>query len=118
MNQLLGIRVLRVVQDLVGEPLLDDFAVEHDDGAIRQHTDDRQVVAHEHDRNIKFLAQLTNQFQHLRLYRKVQAGGDLIQEENGRIVCQCLGNLHTLLRPTAEVLWWLFFTGLENFYRI
>ena len=41
MNELLCIWGLWIVEDLIGQALFDDLAVEHDDGAVCEHADDR-----------------------------------------------------------------------------
>ena len=44
MDELLGISVLWIFQDLVGETAFDDSAVEHDDSSVSQHANHCQVV--------------------------------------------------------------------------
>src|SRR5262245_44562418 len=47
-DQQLRVRMLRVLEDLIGQAALDDVAVLQHDGAVGQHPDDAEVVGH-HD---------------------------------------------------------------------
>ena len=79
MDQLLGIWLLRVIQDLIGQPLLDDLSVQHNNCSVCKHAYHRQIMGNQHDGNVEFLPDSADQFQHFCLHGQVQPRGDFIQ---------------------------------------
>ena len=57
-DELLGVGVLRILHDLIGEAVLDHLTVEHDDGAVGQKPDDAEVVRDDHHRDAEVAAEL------------------------------------------------------------
>src|ERR1700722_3444448 len=71
-------------------------------GAIGQHPDHAQIVGDDNHRNSQLLLKITDEVEHLCLDREIKAARDLIEKEQGRIVGNGLGDLHSLLHPSAE----------------
>ena len=73
-------------------------------------------MGNQQNRNAIFRLDLTNQIQYARLYGQVQTCGNFIQQEQRRIICQCFGNLYTLLHAAGEILWRFLHTGSKDFH--
>ena len=71
-QQLLGVRVLRVLHNLVGIAVLHDLALMHHHDAVGKHIDHRQIMGDEHDSIVKFLLQILEKLEYLRLDRNVK----------------------------------------------
>ena len=108
--------MLRVFQNLVCQSAFNDFPIQHHNGTVCQHTDNRQVMGNQQNGNAIFCFDLTNQIQYTRLYRQVQTCGNFVQQKQRRIVCQCFGNLHTLLHAAREIFRCFLHTGSEDFH--
>ena len=80
------VRVTRVLEDRVDEPLLDETAgVQH--AHARTHLRDHaEVVADEEHGGRKLRLQLRDDVEHLRFNRRVEAGGRLVEDQEGRVL--------------------------------
>ena len=97
------VRVLRVVEDLVDRPLLDDAPGVHDEDAVGDVGDDAEVVGHEHDARVGPLAQLLHDLQDLRLDRHVQRGRGLVGDEHRRVARERHRDHHALAHAAREL---------------
>ena len=83
-HELLGVLVLRLVEDLVGVALLHDLAaVEHDD-AVGHLGDDREIVGDVECGGARLLDHVLERGQHLDLGGDVDRGGRLVEHEHVR----------------------------------
>ena len=80
-QQLLGVRVLRVLHNLVGIAVLHDLALMHHHDAVGKHIDHRQIMGDEQAREADFRLQSLEQLQHLGLHRHVQCRSRLIGDQ-------------------------------------
>ena len=80
-EQAKGVRVARVVKELVDRTGLDDVAGVHDVDAIRDARDHSQVVGDHDDRHTKLLAEPLDEIKDLGLDRYVERGGWLVGDE-------------------------------------
>jgi len=71
-QQGLGIRVLRVVEDVAHAPAFDGYAVFHDQHVVADVVDHAQVVGDEQAGQAQALFEVVEQFEDLRLHRDVQ----------------------------------------------
>lgn len=81
MYQLLGVGVLRIFQNLIGQTAFNDLAVQHNHGSVRQHPDDRRSWDTSRIEMPVSRLDLADKIQHLCLDGQVQTGGHLIQQE-------------------------------------
>jgi hypothetical protein len=95
--------VLRVVEDLVERPLLDDPAGVHDRDPVRDVCHHAQVVGHQHDRRAGLVAQLAHPLEDLRLDRYVERRRRLVGDQNGRVGGQRQGDHHALPHAAREL---------------
>ena len=70
----------RLGEHLLARAFLDHAAVAHDDDALADRADHRQIVADEGEREMHLAGQLLQEPQHLRLGRDIEAGNDLVGE--------------------------------------
>src|SRR5690606_23809457 len=75
---------LGVVEHAVGEPLLDDAAVLHDDRAVRDEARDREVVRHDDDGEPEVGHERADEVEQARLHRHVEAARRLVHEDEAR----------------------------------
>ena len=95
--------VLRVVEDLVERPLLDDPArVHHRDpvGDVGHHA---EVVGHEDHRGARLLAQLADALEDLGLDRHVERRGGLVGDQHRRVAGEREGDHHALAHAAREL---------------
>ena len=97
------VRVLRVVEDLVDRPLLDDAPRVHHEDAVGDVGHDAEVVRDEHDARVGPLAQLLHDLEDLRLDRHVQGGGRLVGDEHRRVARQRHRDHHALAHAAGEL---------------
>ena len=99
----MGIAMLRVLENLVGQAVFDDMAGFHHHGSLAEQINNPKIMGDDEHRQIEFAAQVSDQIEDPGLDGEIKAGGDFIEEEDQRVVRQGLGNLHPLLHPTTEV---------------
>ena len=97
------VRVLRVVEDLVERPGLDDPPAVHHRDAVGDVGDDAEVVGHEDDRGAAALAQVAHLAQDLRLDRHVERGRRLVGDQHGRVARQRHRDHHALAHAAGEL---------------
>ncbi len=102
-QQLLGIAVLRLGEDVLGGAFLDDLAALHDVDALGHLADDAEVVGDEQQRHAHLALQLLQQLEDLRLDRHVERGGRLIGDQQVRLVGERHGD-HDALALAARQL--------------
>lgn len=110
--------MLRILHDLIGQAMFDDLPVEHHDSAIGKQANHAQVMAHHNHRDSQVTTQREDKIKHARLNRKVQTGGDLVQEQQRRTVGKRLGNLHALLHTARKRARWILFTTQGDVHAI
>ena len=97
--------VARVVEDLLGPSLLDHAAgVEHAD-AVAHAQDHVEVMADEQHARVELLAHGGDEVEHLALDGRVEAGGGLVEDQQGGILGQRHGDHHALVHPARELVW-------------
>ena len=98
-----GIGMARVVEEFARRAFLDELAgVEHADAAA-QRGDGGEIVADEQDRGAELLAQRVDEVEHLGLDRRVEAGGRLVEDEQGRVLRQRHGDDDALLHAAGQL---------------
>ena len=80
-EQLPRIGMLRRAEDPRDRSVFDDFAMVQDRDVVAEHADHRQIVADEHHGEAEPRAQLLQQQQDMRLRRHVEAGHDLVGDD-------------------------------------
>ena len=98
------VSLLRVSQDVVTGPLLDELALVHDRDPVREHVDDGEVVADEETREFELILEFLQQIEKPSLNRDVERGGRLIGDEHRRAQCECAGNADALPLTTRELM--------------
>ena len=98
----MGVGVLRILHDLIGEAVLDHLTVEHDDGAVRQKPDDAEVVRDDHHRDAEVAAELQDEVEHAGLHREVEPVVTSSKKSTGGSLERALGDLHALLHAARE----------------
>ena len=101
-QQLLRIRMLRALEDLVDRARLDDLTLGHDADAIGEFADDAEIVGDEQHGHAMLGLQAAEQFQDLRLDRDVERGGRFVGDQEFRPVGECHGDHDTLALPARE----------------
>ena len=76
-----GVRVLRVVENLVARAVLGDFAGVHDADLVGHLVDDPQIMRDEQDGHAGLALEIFHQGQNLGLDGDVQGGGRLVGDE-------------------------------------
>ena len=98
------VRVARVLQHGLDRALLDHAAgIEHAHALahLRNHT---EVVADEEHGRVKLALQVLDQIEHLRLDRRVEAGGRLVQDEQRRVLGERHRDHDPLLHAAGELM--------------
>ncbi len=88
MQQPDGVRVLRRVEQIVGNSLLDDLAGVHHTDPVAHRADHAEVVGDHQDRRTGFPAKRAHQVEHLRLDRRVEACGRFVEHQQLRVAGQ------------------------------
>ena len=78
----------RMIDDLIGGPLLLDVACVQDDDVVRDLGDDGEVVGHVDRRRALLLDDRLERLQHLDLGGDVKGGGRLVEDQEVRIAAQ------------------------------
>src|SRR5438105_13233427 len=99
-EELLGPRVLRVVEKGRVLALLEDHAVVHEDDSIRRYAGEAHLVA-DHDHGHALVRELLHDVEHLTDHLRVQRGRRLVEKHEGRLHRQRPGDRHPLL-PAAR----------------
>src|SRR5689334_10933605 len=81
----LGVRVLRIVEHLIGEAALDDLAAAHDDKPLRQQPRHAEIVRHHDRRESQLAAERPDQVEEARLHRYVEPARRLVHEDEARL---------------------------------
>ena len=84
--------MLRGVEDPGHRSVFDDLAMLQDRDVVAEHADDGQIVADEHHGETQPRAQLPQQQQDMRLRRHVEAGHDLVGDDEVRLQRQGPGD--------------------------
>ncbi len=99
-----GVGVPRIMEDLLGRPLLDEFPrVENADVRARL-PDQPEVVADEEHGRPMFLLQLRDQVDHLCLDRRVETRRRLVEDQQGRVGGERHRDHNPLLHPARELM--------------
>src|SRR5881275_3043952 len=98
------VRVLRVVEDLLLVPLLDDPAGVHDEDPVGDVGDDAEVVRDQDDRRAEVALQVLDQLQDLSLDRHVEGRGRLVCDQQVRVAGQRQRDHHALPHPARELM--------------
>lgn len=93
-------------EQLIGQAGLDDPAVAHDDRAVGQGGDHREVVADDRDGDLAFGEEFGQQIEYAGGHRRIQPGRRFVQQQHLRIDRKCLGNLYALAHATGELPSW------------
>ena len=84
-DELLGVGMLRVVQDLRRRALFDHDAMLHHHDAVGDLGDDAEIMGDEQHRRLLALLQVADQLQDLRLRGDVERGGRLVGDQKLRV---------------------------------
>ena len=98
-----GVRVARVLEDLLGRAFLDELPRVEDADAFARLPDDPEVVADEEDGGGEPLLELSDQVEHLRLHGRVEAGRRLVEDEQLRVRGEGHRDDDALLHPSGEL---------------
>ena len=102
-EQGLGVRMDRVVEDLVGLRQLDHVAEVHDADAVGDVLDDGQVVRDEHVGQVLVLLEVEQQVDDLGLNRHVQRGNSLVADDELRVRGERAGDADALPLAAGEL---------------
>ena len=102
-EQGLGVRMDRVVEDLVGLRQLDHVAEVHDADAVGDVLDDGQVVRDEHVGQVLVLLEVEQQVDDLGLNRHVQRGNSLVADDELRVRGERTGDADALPLSAGEL---------------
>ena len=95
--------MLRLLQDILRRPLLDEMSGVHDEDAIREVAGARDVVGDVEERHALVLAQLTHQIQDADADRDIEHRDGLVGDDQLRPQRECLGETDPLPLATAEL---------------
>ena len=95
-EQRLGVRMLRMVEQLLRRRLLDDLAGVHDGDLVGRLGDDAHVVRDDDHRHLVLLAQLLEQVEDARLHRDVERRRGLVGDQQPRLARQRDRDHHAL----------------------
>jgi len=93
-----------ILEDDFDRPFLDDPARVEDADAIAHLRDDGEVVADEEDCRLELRLELRDEVEHLRLHRRVEPGGRLVEDQELRILRERHGDHDALLHPAGELM--------------
>ena len=103
LDQRLGVRVLRVGEDIVDPALLLNLSGVHDDDARGQRPQYAEVVGDENDRQSALRMRPFQQEQNCRLYQNVEGGRRLVGDEHLRLAGHAEGHAHALAHAAAHL---------------
>ncbi len=106
-----GVRLPRVVEDLLHRPGLDHFAVVHHHHVVRDLGDHAHVVGDEHHRHAVVALEGGDKVEDLGLRRYVERRGRLVGDQHGRVTGERHRDHHALPHP-AGILERVLFGGL------
>ena len=98
-----GVRMLGVVEHLVGGALFHQPTRVHDGQAIGDLDQHREVVRDEDHREAELVLELLHEPEHLGLNHDVEGGGGLVGEDDGRATRQRHRDHHPLLLAAGEL---------------
>jgi hypothetical protein len=113
-QQLFRVVVLRVGEDFLGRPSLDDFALRHHADAIGDLAHDAEVMRDEQHRHAVLFLEPRQQFEDLRLHGHIQRRCRFVGDQELRLVGQRHRDHHALALPAGE----LMRIGIEPLFRI
>ncbi|MNL09791.1 hypothetical protein D3C87_1305640 [compost metagenome] len=94
--------MLRIVEDLIGQPGFHHPRATHHHQAVGQQASDCQVVGDDHHGQVQFTHQPAQQVEQARLYRHIEATGRLVHEHQPWTGHQVAGDLQALLHAAGE----------------
>jgi len=100
-KEALGAFLLRVAEDLVGWPLLDDQAVVHEDDAVGDVAGEADLVGHDDHGHAGF-GKAADDGQHIADQFRVEGGGRFIEQHQAGRDGQRAGDGDALLLPAGE----------------
>ena len=84
-----GVRVARILEDRLDGSLLDEAARVEDADPGTHLRDHAEVVADEEHGRVEFSLEPCYEIEHLGLYRRVEPGGGLVEDEKRGVLGQC-----------------------------
>src|ERR1700730_6453993 len=96
--------MLRGVENPGDRPVFDDLAVLQDRDVVAEDADDRQIVADEHHGETEPGAQLPEQQQDMRLRRHVEAGHDLVGDDEVRLQRESAGDAGAVALASRQLM--------------
>ena len=103
--------MVRIPQDFLRRPLLDDVAAIHDKHPRGESRDNPEVVRDEDYGHAEAFFQRPQQFHDLGLDGHVQCGGRFVRDQHVRLAGQRHGNHNALLHPAAQLMRVIMHTG-------
>ena len=103
-QQLLRVRILRILHDLVGIAVFHDLALVHHHDAVGKHVDHSKIMGDEQACETDFRLQSLEQLEHLRLHGHIQCGGRLIGDKQARLQRQSTRQGGTLALTTGQLM--------------
>ena len=95
--------MLRIVKNIAGQPLFDDFAVFHHTDAVRNLAHDGQVMGDKQHRHAHVAFQVCQQVENLGLDRDIKRGCGLVGDQQLWPVGQRHRDHHTLALPARKL---------------
>ena len=102
-QQRLGVRVARILEDLLGGALLADLAAAHHHHVIGDVTHHREIVGDEQHRHLVLALELGDEIQDLLLDRDVERGGGLVGDQQLRLARDRHRDHHALLLTSGHL---------------
>lgn len=97
--------MLRVLEDVLRCAALDDLASTHHVHVVRDHPDDREIVADEYVTERPTALQINEKFENLFLHQHIQRRDRLVQDDEFGIERQCTGDRDALPLSAGELMW-------------
>ena len=98
-----GVRVARILEDRLDRSLLDEASrIEHADPGTHL-GDHGEVVADEEDGRVELSLEPCYEIEHFGLYRRVEPGGGLVEDEKRGVLGERHRDHHTLLHSAREL---------------
>jgi len=100
----LGVRMDRVLEQVLGVRVFDDLSCVHDRDAIADELDDAEIMGDEEIREMELLLQILQEVQDLRLHGHVKRRGRLVKHDEIRVERKRPCDPDALLLPAAELM--------------
>ncbi len=104
-KQKLGVRVQRVVVDILFIANFADAAEEHYHHAVCDKVNDRKVMADEQVGHAMLFLERFEQVEHLTLHRNIKRRNGLVADDKLWLQCDGTCNADALALPTRELMW-------------